>query len=581
MKEKVCFKSDTSAQIIILSGFVIAIIVLGMGTVLYSAANSGQQTSILQSDRAYNNFENIREEYGIALMVSSEKGDIDPFNVSNTTIILEFEDRMKTIVESHGFILNFTDHKHIEVKNRAMVNILFVDGKKVFNDSVTYNLLTGEIIYDTIPPGYIYDLHAKTPGTPIGCFGDGFVELNWTAVGNDYYEDTSAYKYEIRYSNKSINSSADFDNATFYRNYYNVKKNGTQQVYFVEELDPVRWHFAIKVYDRAGNFNFSNSASANASEWSPEVYNITANNETGNFTKDDPYQPNLFADKYDDITIKFQVRDRDNDDVTISLMVRNRTYSHTGWVYGDWFEGRNWSYGDYSDEILSYHNITEINESWDYYFNVTDNSSCWKNRSVPSGAPYNYYWIEIPYKEYTTDIFDWTFVNDTYIDYNYVNTNYGNKSTINVENGDLYGMIKFNLSSIPETATIESANISLSLNNTEADQDIQFYRVLQPWNEYNVTWDNWYSVSNYSTSANISGKIFTSPVNQYYNWSALTDVKYLCNNSNSNYGWLIEVTSTPNSKLAELDSKEAVNESRRPVLYVTYSEGNTYIHPDY
>jgi len=59
MKDKVCFKSDTSAQIIILSGFVIAIIVLGMGTVLYSAANSGQQTSILQSDRAYNIFENI------------------------------------------------------------------------------------------------------------------------------------------------------------------------------------------------------------------------------------------------------------------------------------------------------------------------------------------------------------------------------------------------------------------------------------------------------------------------------------------------------------------------------------------
>ena len=576
MKDKVCFKSDTSAQIIILTGFVIAIIILGMGTILYSAANSGQQTSIQQSDRAYNNFENIREEYGIALMASSEKGEINPFNVSNSTTILEFEDRMKTIVESHGFILNFTDHKHIEIKDRAVVNILFADGKKVFNDSVTYNLLTGEIIYDTIPPGYIYDLHAKKP---TGCTGgDGVVELNWTAVGNDYYEDTSANKYEIRYSNQSINTSADFDNATFYRNYYNVKKNGTLQVYYVEELDPVLWHFAIKVYDRAGNFNFSNSANAIASEWSPEVYNITANNETGNFTKDDPYQPNLFADKYDDITVKFQVRDRDNDNVTIKLMVRNRTYSHTGWVYGDWFEGRNWDYGDYSDEILSYHNITEINESWDYYFNVTDNSSCWKNRSVPSGAPYNYYWIEIPYKEYTTDIFDWTFVNDTYIDYNYVNTNYGNKSTINVENGDLYGLIKFNLSSIPTGATIESANISLYLNTSSADQGINFYRILQDWNEDDVTWDNWYSLSNYSSYGNISGEIPKTDIGQYYNWSAFTDVEYFHNNSNKNYGWLIKV---PEKKVAKLDSKEAVNESRRPVLYVTYSEGNTYVHPDY
>ena len=574
MKDKVCFKSDTSAQILILTGFVIAVIVIGMGTVLYSVANSGQQTSILQSDRAYNNFENIREEYGIALMVSSDYGEINPFNVSNTTIILEFEDRMKTIVESHGFILNFTDHEHIQEKNRAVVKILFTDGKKEFNDIVTYNLLTGEIIYDAIPPGYIYDLHAKTPGTPTGCTGgDGLVELNWTAVGNDYYEDTTAYKYEIRYSNKSINTSAEFENATFYRYYYDVEKNGTQQIYFVEERDPVLLYFGIKVYDKAGNFNYSNGASAIASEWAPEVHNITANNKTSNFTEDDTYQPNLFAIKDDDVTIKFQVRDRDNDNVTISLMVRNRTLLPTGWVYGDWFEGYNWIEGNYSDEILSY-NISEINESWDYYFNVSDNSiSCPKERSVPSGAPYDYYWIEIPYEEYVTVPIDWSFVNDTYLAENSVGTNYGNNSIINVENAnnaDLYGMIKFNLSSIPENVTIESATISLYLNATGKTQNITFHCALQPWNESNVTWDNWNPTGNYSLSANITGEIRSDSVDRYYNFSAFTDVEYFYNNSNKNYGWLIKVTD--NNQLAELDSKEAAYASRRPILYVTYIE---------
>ena len=488
MKDKVCFKYDTSAQIIILTGFIIAIIVVGMGTVLYSVANSGQQTSILQSDRAYNNFENIREEYGIALMVSSEKGEIDPFNVSNTTIILEFEDRMKTIVESHGFILNFTDHKHIQVKKYAVVNILFADGKKVFNDSVMYDLLTGKIVFDAIPPGYIYDLHAKTT---TGCTGgDGVVELNWTAVGNDYYEDTSAYKYEIRYSNESINTSAEFYNATFYSYYYYVKKNGTQQIYYVEEFDPVPWRFAIKVYDGEGNFNFSNSASATASEWSPEVYNITANNETSNFTNDDAHQPNLFANRSDNVTIQFQVRDRDNDNVNISLMVRNRTLWPNGWVYGDWFVGDNWIMGNYSNIALSY-NITEINENWDYYFNVSDDSLCGKKRSVPPGAPLNYYWIEIPSKEYETVAIDWRFVNDTYIDNNSVNVNYGDYSTVNVRDVDnLYGLIKFNLSSIPSSAIIESATLSLYLNSTSATQDIIFYSVLQDWNKSNVTWGN-------------------------------------------------------------------------------------------
>lgn len=568
MKDKVCLKSDTSAQIIILTGFVIAIIVLGMGTVLYSAANSGQQTSILQSDRAYNNFENIREEYGIALMVSSEKGEIDPFNVSNTTIILEFEDRMKTIVESHGFILNFTDHKHIG-ENRAMVNILFSDGKKVFNDSVIYNLLTGEIIFDLIPPGYIYDLHTKTP---TGCTGgDGVVELNWTAVGNDKYEDTSAFKYEIRYSNESIDTSTEFDIATLYGYYYNVEKNGTQQIYYVEELDPVLWHFAIKVYDEAGNYNFSNSANATASEWSPEVYNITTNNDTSNFIVGDPYQPSMFAKIFDDITIKFLVRDRDNDDVNISLMVRNKTFSESGWIYGDWNEGHNWTMGNYSDEILSY-NIIAISESYEYYFNIMDDSLCSKGRDVPIGAPNDQYWIEVPYKEYITVAIDWRFVNDTYINENSVNANYGDNSIINVRGDDnLYGIIKFNLSSIPENATIESANISLYLNATNSNlQYIEFYRVLQDWNEDNVTFDNWYSTSNYSSQSNISGEIRSNSVDRYYNWPAFNDVDYFHNHRDENYGWLIKVTDT--KKLAELDSKEAGNASRRPVLYVTYSQ---------
>ncbi|KAF5419560.1 MAG: hypothetical protein C5S44_10660 [Candidatus Methanocomedens sp.] len=565
MKDKVCFKSDTSAQIIILTGFVIAIIVVGMGTVLYSAANSGQQTSILQSDRAYNNFENIREEYGIALMVSSENGEIDPFNVSNTTIILEFEDRMKTIVESHGFILNFTDHMHIQGKNHAVVHILFADGKKVFNDSVMYNLLTGEIIFDSIPPGYIYDLHAKTPA---GCTGgNGVVELNWTAVGNDKYEDNSAYKYEIRYSNKSIDSSAEFDSATLYGYYYNVEINGTPQIYFVEELDPVLWHFAIKVYDEAGNYNFSNSANTTASEWSPEIYNITVNNDTSNFIVGDPYQPSMFAEIFDDITIEFRVRDRDNDNVNVSLMVRNKTFKPNGWDYGDWYEGHNWPMGNYSDMILSYNNLTDITKSYDYYFNVTDDSFCGKNRACPTGAPDDYYWIELPHKNFTTVAIDWRFVNDTYIDENDPDENHGTDVKILVKGDIFYSIIKFNLSSIPENATIESANIIFWSFDTAATQNGEFYRILQDWNEDNVTFNNWYSTSNYSSEPNITGVIYQ---NSYHSWSAFSEVEYFHNHRNENYGWLIKVTGM--NKLSELGSKEAVDASKRPVLYVTYSQ---------
>jgi len=74
-----------------------------------------------------------------------------------------------------------------------------------------------------------------------------------------------------------------------------------------------------------------------------------------------------------------------------------------------------------------------------------------------------------------------------------VNTNYGNNSTINVRDvQNLYGLIKFDLSSIPTSATIESAINSLHLNTTVNTKKVSFHRVLQDWNEDDVTWNNWY-----------------------------------------------------------------------------------------
>ncbi|MCD4767641.1 MAG: DNRLRE domain-containing protein [Methanosarcinales archaeon] len=50
----------------------------------------------------------------------------------------------------------------------------------------------------------------------------------------------------------------------------------------------------------------------------------------------------------------------------------------------------------------------------------------------------------------------------------------------------------YDLSSIPTSATIESATISLHLNTTVNTKKVSFHRVLQDWNEDDVTWNNWY-----------------------------------------------------------------------------------------
>ena len=66
MKNDNSFKSDSSGQTIILAGFVIAVIIVGMGSILHSTAISGTQKSPQVSESTFHYFENVREEYGIA-----------------------------------------------------------------------------------------------------------------------------------------------------------------------------------------------------------------------------------------------------------------------------------------------------------------------------------------------------------------------------------------------------------------------------------------------------------------------------------------------------------------------------------
>lgn len=235
--------NDSSAQMILLMGFIIALIIIGMGTIVYSTASSNSRSASLQSSmNAYDSFTNIREEYGKVLMFGSGSGAYTPFNQSNTTVS-GFESNMMNITASHGYILSFKWGKYFdESPPTAEVTIQLFDGMNRFEDTITYNLKTGRILYDLIPPGNITDLTAVTEAK------DGEINLSWTASGDDC-DIGIASEYELRYSNQSIDTMAKFNNATFYPVNFNPDINGTPQLFEVRELDPDTYYFAIVVYD--------------------------------------------------------------------------------------------------------------------------------------------------------------------------------------------------------------------------------------------------------------------------------------------------------------------------------------------
>lgn len=243
MNQQKPLSNDSGAQMILLMGFIIALVIIGMGTIVYSMASSNSQSASLQSSlNAYDSFTNIREEYGKVLMFSSGSGAYTPFNRSNTTVS-GFESKMMNIMASHGYILNFTWGNYLNERlPTAEVTIQLFDGMNRFEDTITYNLKTGRILYDLTPPGNITDLSAVTGAV------DGEIKLNWTASGDDGNIGIAS-EYELRYSNQSIDTMAMFNNATFYPVNFNPDINGTPQLFEVRELDPGTYYFSIVVYD--------------------------------------------------------------------------------------------------------------------------------------------------------------------------------------------------------------------------------------------------------------------------------------------------------------------------------------------
>jgi len=340
---------------ILLVGFIIALAIVGMGTIIYSVASSNSHSAKMQSSvDAHDSFTNIKEEYGKVLMFGSGSGTYSPFNSSNTTV-RGFETNMINIMGSHGYILNFTWGYYLDrTPPTAEVNIQLFDGMNQFEDTITYNLKTGRILYDLMPPRNITDLTAVT-GTI-----DGEIKLNWTASGDDR-DRGIASNYDLRYSNQSIDTMAEFDNATFYPVNFNPDISGTPQLFEVLGLDPGTYHFAIVVYDEVLHAsNLSNCPNAEAANWRPSVEYIIAHDSIN-------FSTNLTTQQKKNVTIMFNVTDKNHDTLDISLWLNNSS----GWCA----DVNNTSTWDVYNTTIYNHTIYNINATWKYYVNVTDGIS--------------------------------------------------------------------------------------------------------------------------------------------------------------------------------------------------------------
>jgi len=204
----------------------------------------------------------------------------------------------------------------------------------------------------------------------------------------------------------------------------------------------------------------------------------------------------------------------------------------------------------------------------------------WRNTLVPDNFCSNpqEFCKPLPPPQNQTVTVTFNATNDTYVKEDDNTTNFGSADKMFVTSEDTApsknrrALVRFNLSSIPSGAVIQSATLKLFMNNAPgSSRTHQVHRVTADWEEKDpggVTWNTQPSVDGLSSS-NITG----TTNNVYVRWNVTADVQGFVNGSFPNYGWRIKdsVENESPKKEAEYRTREWSNASQRPMLEIVYT----------
>jgi len=174
---------------------------------------------------------------------------------------------------------------------------------------------------------------------------------------------------------------------------------------------------------------------------------------------------------------------------------------------------------------------------------------------------------------------------DTKIRQEAATTNYGSNDPLGI--GEYYSivrlermLIKFDLSSIPNNAIIDSAQLKLKIAVDESDnvRTLRIYRTKRDWVESQATWNVWKVANNWSTAGgfhvddceqtNIGSVALsaTEAVGTVITINLTSTTKAGLDLGN---GWLLKMDTEANDAYS-FYSSDAVNATDRPQLVVTY-----------
>jgi hypothetical protein len=166
------------------------------------------------------------------------------------------------------------------------------------------------------------------------------------------------------------------------------------------------------------------------------------------------------------------------------------------------------------------------------------------------------------------------------------NTNYGTSLDIEIypwssPGVNRRGIIRFDLTGVPSTASILSARVFLLEAGTMGfDRTIAFHRVTRSWTEGGVSWNRYDGVNSWTSPGGDYAIVPTATANVVWgggpldwdSWDVTADVQAFVSGTLTNDGWLIKDTVEDDSQnFWFFHSREALLPSFRPYLQVDYT----------
>jgi hypothetical protein len=177
--------------------------------------------------------------------------------------------------------------------------------------------------------------------------------------------------------------------------------------------------------------------------------------------------------------------------------------------------------------------------------------------------------VALPVTITTTSL---TAVADTGVDQKNPNTNTGTAQTMSVasaNSGNQRSFVRFDLSTIPTAARVQSATLQLTMSTApSATRTYEVDRANAAWTETGLTW-NTMPTTSAATATAASGTV--SGVN--LTWNVTADAQSFVTSSATNFGWQLRdsTESSAPPRTAIFRTREWTTAAQRPTLTVIYA----------